>query len=74
MNSNSLVQKMNIKPPHYQGTTESEKSVSKRRQACSINTAKQIKARKDECPYLVCKEKVKPDSNSLKASYKNDMS
>lgn len=56
---------MTIKAPHYQGTTESEKSVSKGRQACSINTATQIKPRKDECLYLVCKKEVKPDPNSL---------
>lgn len=64
---------MNIKAPHYQGTTESEKSVSKGRQACSINTGKQIKPRKDECLYLVCKEEVKLDPNSLEAFYQTGM-
>lgn len=64
---------MTLKAPHYQGTTESEKSVSKGRQACSINTAMQIKPRKDERLYLVCKKEVKPDPNSFEVSYQNDM-
>lgn len=64
------MQKVNIKGPHYQGTTESEKSVSKGRQACSINTAKQIKPIKNECLYLLCKKEVKPDPNHWKCPTK----